>query len=130
MYRMETPGQVIKSDIVNEVSSAVGMTKVQAAQAIEAILGAFMDAMASGGRIEIRGFGVFVVKPRKLGIGRNPRTGLVVPIPPGRTVRFRPGKDLHNTAAAPVRTLLYVDRFTPRSDGRRGTCLDPRALLR
>ena len=42
------------------------------------------------------GFGVFQVKPRKRGIGRNPRTGKEVRIPPGRTIRFKPGKDLQN----------------------------------
>ena len=41
-------------------------------------------------------FGVFQVKPRKRGIGRNPRTGKEVRIPPGRTIRFKPGKDLQN----------------------------------
>ena len=40
------------------------------------------------------GFGVFNVKPRKTGIGRNPRTGAEVSIPPGKAVRFKPGKEL------------------------------------
>ena len=52
--------------------------------------------MQRGERIELRGFGVFQVKPRKRGIGRNPRTGKEVRIPPGRTIRFKPGKDLQN----------------------------------
>jgi DNA-binding protein HU-beta len=47
-------------------------------------------------RIELRGFGVFSVKPRKTGIGRNPRTGSEVNIPPGKAVRFKPGKDLQS----------------------------------
>lgn len=45
-------------------------------------------------RIELRGFGVFQVKPRKKGVGRNPRTGKEVQIPPGKTIRFKPGKNL------------------------------------
>jgi DNA-binding protein HU-beta len=52
--------------------------------------------MARGERIEFRGFGVFQVKPRKRGVGRNPRTGREVKIPPGRTVRFKPGKELRD----------------------------------
>ena len=40
--------------------------------------------------------GVFSVKPRKTGIGRNPRTGSEVNIPPGKAVRFKPGKDLQS----------------------------------
>ena len=50
--------------------------------------------MTRGERIELRGFGVFVVKPRKRGVGRNPRTGEEVAIPSGKTIRFKPGKDL------------------------------------
>ena len=47
-------------------------------------------------RIELRGFGVFNVRPRKTGIGRNPRTGAEVSIPPGKAVRFKPGKELQS----------------------------------
>jgi DNA-binding protein HU-beta len=47
-----------------------------------------------GERIELRGFGIFNVRPRKTGIGRNPRTGAEVAIPPGKAVRFKPGKEL------------------------------------
>ena len=61
--------------------------------------------MQRGERIELRGFGVFQVKPRKRGIGRNPRTGKEVRIPPGRTIRFKPGKDLQNIG---MPTALFV----------------------
>jgi len=63
---------------------------------IRTVLDAMKASMMKGERIELRGFGVFQVKPRKRGIGRNPRTGKEVKIPPGRTIRFKPGKDLQN----------------------------------
>jgi DNA-binding protein HU-beta len=53
-------------------------------------------ALQKSDRIELRGFGVFTIKPRKTGIGRNPRTGEEVSIPPGKAVRFKPGKDLQS----------------------------------
>jgi len=87
---------MIKVDIINEVSKAADITKVKAEVAVEAVLEAMKDSMMRGERIELRGFGVFQVKPRKRGIGRNPRTGKEVKIPPGRTIRFKPGKDLQN----------------------------------
>ena len=55
---------------------------------------AFEHAPPPGGIVELRRFGVFSVKPRKTGIGRNPRTGQEVSIPPGKAVRFKPGKEL------------------------------------
>ena len=54
------------------------------------------DALVVPG--ELRRFGVFTVKPRKTSIGRNPRTGEEVNIPPGKAVRFKPGKELQGLA--------------------------------
>ena len=87
---------MIKVDLVNQVSKLADITKVKAELAVDAVFEAMRVSMRRGERIELRGFGVFLVKPRKRGIGRNPRTGQEVPIPPGRTVRFRPSKDLQN----------------------------------
>ena len=85
---------MIKQDIVDRVSRELGIAKVKAEMAVESVFDSLKAAMRHGDRIELRGFGVFVVKPRKSGIGRNPRTGEEVPIPPGKTVRFKPGKEI------------------------------------
>jgi DNA-binding protein HU-beta len=67
---------------------------MKAEQAVEALFHSMKEALTRGERIELRGFGVFVVKPRKRGVGRNPRTGEEVAIPSGKTIRFKPGKEL------------------------------------
>ena len=85
---------MIKLDIVNEVVNRTGITKTKAAQAVETVFESMKRVLERGNRIELRGFGVFNVKPRKTGIGRNPRTGDVVNILPGKAVRFEPGKQL------------------------------------
>jgi DNA-binding protein HU-beta len=85
---------VIKLDIINEVVNRTGITKTKAEQAVETVFEAMKKALEKGDRIELRGFGVFNVKPRKTGVGRNPRTGAEVAIPPGKAVRFKPGKEL------------------------------------
>lgn len=85
---------VIKLDIINEVVSRTGLTKTKAEMAVETVLESLKRALAAGDRIELRGFGVFNVKARKTGVGRNPRTGQEVSIRPGRAVRFKPGKEL------------------------------------
>jgi DNA-binding protein HU-beta len=87
---------MIKADIINQVAEEAAITKVKAIEAVEAVFEAMKAAMMRGERIELRGFGVFQVKPRKKGIGRNPRTGREVRIPPGKTIRFKPGKNLRN----------------------------------
>ena len=80
---------MIKQDIVHHVIERTGLPRTKA-------------EAAAGERIELRGFGVFSVRARKTGIGRNPRTGTEVSITPGKAVRFKPGKELHalDTAAS------------------------------
>jgi DNA-binding protein HU-beta len=85
---------LIKLDIINEVVNRTGITKTKAEMAVETVFESMKKALELGDRIELRGFGVFNVKPRKTGIGRNPRTGAEVSIPPGKAVRFKPGKEL------------------------------------
>ena len=85
---------MIKLDIVNDVLNRTGITKTKAEIAVDTVFESMKKALAANDRIELRGFGVFNVRPRKTGIGRNPRTGAVVNIPPGKAVRFKPGKEL------------------------------------
>jgi len=85
---------MIKADIVNRVADASDVPRVKAAEAVDTILEAMKTALSDGKRIELRGFGVFQVRDRKKGVGRNPKTGVEVAIEPGKTVRFKPGKEL------------------------------------
>ncbi|MCL4148569.1 UNVERIFIED_CONTAM: hypothetical protein GTU68_011954 [Idotea baltica] len=52
------------------------------------------DAMVNGGRVEIRGFGSFVVKKYDSYEGRNPKTGEKIPVPPKKLPFFKVGKEL------------------------------------
>src|SRR2546428_10324440 len=64
---------MIKLDIINRVAEKTGVPKMKAEQAVDALFHSMKEALTRGERIELRGFGVFVVKPRKRGVGRNPR---------------------------------------------------------
>ncbi|MGH9540491.1 MAG: HU family DNA-binding protein [Terriglobales bacterium] len=87
---------MIKLDIINEVVNRTGISKAKAEEAVETVFGGMKRALERGDRIELRGFGVFNVRPRKTGIGRNPRTGAQVTIAPGKAIRFKPGKELQS----------------------------------
>ncbi len=87
---------MIKSDIIDRIIETTGLPRKQAATAVDTVFETMREALSQGQRIELRGFGVFQVKERKQGIGRNPRTGVEVPIEPGKTVRFKPGKTLRS----------------------------------
>ncbi len=63
---------MIKLDIVNAVVAKTLISRTKAEQAVETIFESLKQALGRGQRIELRRFGVFSVKPRKTGIGRNP----------------------------------------------------------
>ncbi|MSO24291.1 MAG: integration host factor subunit beta [Acidobacteria bacterium] len=87
---------MIKLDIINHVVARTGISRTKAETAVDSVFEAMKTALKKDDRIELRGLGVFTIKPRKTGIGRNPRTGEEVSIPPGKAVRFKPGKDLQS----------------------------------
>ncbi|HKV48650.1 MAG TPA: HU family DNA-binding protein [Candidatus Acidoferrales bacterium] len=96
---------MIKLDIVNAIlTKNPNVSRTKAEQALETVFEAMKNALGRGERIELRRFGVFNVKPRKTGIGRNPRTGQQVSIPPGKAVRFKPGKELQALPAAAAKS--------------------------
>jgi DNA-binding protein HU-beta len=85
---------MVKADLVNRAARKAGVTKTQAAVAVDALFEAIKKALLREERIELRGFGVFEVKAKKTGVGRNPKTGDEMPIPPGKAIRFKPGKEI------------------------------------
>jgi len=88
---------MIKADLVRKVMDTVELPQTRANDAVNTVFDAMREALTHGERIELRGFGVFMVKNRKRGVGRNPKTGVEVAIPPGKTIRFKPGKALRVT---------------------------------
>ncbi len=86
---------MIKQDLIQRVVERTGLPRTEGRGGGRRHLRKHEALLVEGDRIELRGFGVFTVKPRKTGIGRNPRTGAEVSIAPGKAVRFKPGKELH-----------------------------------
>ncbi len=85
---------MIKSDLVNAVAGALQYNRGQAEMVVEEVLRLMKGALKDGGRIELRGFGVFQVRRKKTGVGRNPKTGEQIPLQPGNVIKFKPSKDL------------------------------------
>ena len=85
---------MIKIDIANALMQAYPCSRATALQAVDLLTEKMKNALLDGHRIEIRGFGVFEPRPRKKGMGRNIKTGTQVEIPKGKSIRFKPGKEL------------------------------------
>jgi DNA-binding protein HU-beta len=87
-----------KSELVDALADQTGMTKADAARAIDALFstddGILASALKKGDRVQITGFGTFEAKMRKARTGRNPRTGATIQIAAARAPGFRAGKGL------------------------------------
>jgi DNA-binding protein HU-beta len=87
-----------KSDLVDALADASGVTKADAARAVDALFsadgGIIASALKAGQRVQITGFGTFESKHRKARQGRNPRTGETIQIRATNTPAFRAGKGL------------------------------------
>jgi integration host factor subunit beta len=83
-----------KSDLISLLATRENLTAVEAAQIINMIFDGFNDALFKGDRIEIRGFGSFVMREYATYTGRNPKTGDKVEIKPKQLPYFKVGKEL------------------------------------
>jgi len=80
-----------KKDIVMKVSTDANIKQIDVKKVVQMTFDIIIDALAKGEKIELRNFGVFKTKSRKGRMGRNPRTGDQVPVPPKRVAVFKPG---------------------------------------
>ncbi|MBD3362917.1 DNA-binding protein [Candidatus Dojkabacteria bacterium] len=83
-----------KADLVNQIAAATGLTKKDSAAALEAFMDAVRDALSSGKRVTLTGFGTYSTVDRKARDGRNPQTGEKIRIPATTVPKFKPGKAL------------------------------------
>lgn len=83
-----------KNELVAKIATKAGLTKVDAAKAVDAFVEAVSKELSKGGEVRLVGFGTFGVAKRKATEGRNPRTGAVIKIPASKQPKFKPGKAL------------------------------------
>ncbi|MEZ5313033.1 MAG: integration host factor subunit beta [Thermoanaerobaculia bacterium] len=83
-----------KADLVEEVARVTQLTKKQAEAIVNLVFQTIVESLRSGRKIELRGFGSFRIRNRGARLGRNPKTGERVEVPPKRIPYFKPGKEL------------------------------------
>lgn len=83
-----------KAELIDEVAAAARLSKKDAEQVVALFFDSIVDALRAGDRVELRGFGSFTTRQRAARLGRNPKTGDVVPVPAKLVPHFKPGKEL------------------------------------
>ena len=83
-----------KAELIAAVAEKSGLSKKDAGSAVEAVLECISQALASGDKVQLLGFGTFEVRERAARIGRNPQTGEDITIAARMVPAFKPGKTL------------------------------------
>lgn len=83
-----------KQDLVNAIADTSGLTKADAAKAVDGVFDAITGALKSGDEVRLVGFGSFSVAQRAASQGRNPRTGETIQIATSKQPKFSAGKGL------------------------------------
>lgn len=91
---MADAGTLTRADIAEAINRHVGLSRADASAIIESLLGHVLDALVAGENVKISGFGTFVLRDKAQRIGRNPKTGVEVPITPRRVLTFRASQGL------------------------------------
>jgi len=94
-----------KADLVEEVIRSTELPRKDSEIIVETVFESIIQALQTGDKIEIRGFGSFRTRERRGRTGRNPKTGAKVDVPAKKIPFFKPSKELKdfvNGAAAPA----------------------------
>lgn len=86
---MRSVGTLTRADLADTINRQIGLSRADSAQMVESILDHMTDAMQDGENVKISGFGTFLLREKSERIGRNPKTGVEVPITARRVLTFR-----------------------------------------
>ena len=93
---MET---LTRAEIAEAINRRLGLSRSESLQMVESILTHMSEALARGENLKISGFGTFLLRDKAQRIGRNPKTGVEVPITPRRVLTFRASQMLKDRVA-------------------------------
>jgi integration host factor subunit alpha len=96
---MDTNGTVTRADLADVVHRRLGLSRAESAGLVERVLHHMCHALAEGQNVKISGFGTFILRDKGQRIGRNPKTGIEVPIAPRRVMTFRASQIMRDRIA-------------------------------
>jgi integration host factor subunit alpha len=86
---MTEAGTLTRADLAESLHREVGLSRADSAKLVEQILSHMCEALGKGENVKISGFGSFILRDKGERVGRNPKTGVEVPIAPRRVLTFR-----------------------------------------
>ena len=89
-----TSKTITRADLSETIYRKVGLSRAESTELVEQVLGEISDTLAAGEDVKLSGFGSFLVRSKGERVGRNPKTGVEVPIDPRRVMVFKPSNVL------------------------------------
>ena len=86
---MRSVGTLTRADLAETINRKMGLSRAESLDMVEAILEKMCKALTDGENVKISGFGSFILRDKRERVGRNPKTGVEVPITPRRVLTFR-----------------------------------------
>ncbi len=86
---MRSMSTLTRADLAEAINRRMGLSRAESLGMVEAILRHMCESLASGDHVKISGFGTFLLRDKTERVGRNPKTGVEVPITPRRVLTFR-----------------------------------------
>lgn len=96
---MRSVGTLTRADLAETINRKLGVSRAESLAMVESILEKMCGALAQGENVKISGFGSFVLRDKNERVGRNPKTGVEVPITPRRVLTFRASQLLKDRIA-------------------------------
>ena len=94
-----TEQTLTRADIASRLHRDIGLSRGEAGRLVDRVLAHLTDAVLAGENVKLSGFGTFVLRDKTERVGRNPKTGIEVPIAPRRVLTFRASQSLRARVA-------------------------------
>ena len=92
-------GTLTRADLADTVHRKLGLSRAESANVVERVLHHMCHALSKGANVKVSGFGTFILRDKGQRIGRNPKTGIEVPIAPRRVMTFRASQIMRDEIA-------------------------------
>src|SRR4028118_1877220 len=99
IMRKPQAGTLTRADLADAVHNEIGLSRSESASVVERILHHMCHSLSEGQNVKISGFGSFILRDKGERVGRNPKTGVEVPIAPRRVLTFRASQIMRERVA-------------------------------
>jgi integration host factor subunit alpha len=94
---MSEKGTLTRSELSGSIHSGIGLSRSECYQLVDSIIDCIGEALSEGDMVKISGFGTFQVREKAARMGRNPKSGVLIPIPARRVLTFRASQKMRDT---------------------------------